>query len=67
MNVAGLDDNMFSDTLFGHTRGAFTGADRPRDGMIATAAEGTLFLEESYLRNDHRAMQDLYARPGVSR
>lgn len=28
VNVAGLDDVMFSDTLFGHTRGSFTGADR---------------------------------------
>jgi DNA-binding NtrC family response regulator len=46
VNVAGLDDTMFSDTLFGHTRGAFTGADRPRDGLITSAAEGTLFLDE---------------------
>ena len=46
VNVAGLDDNVFSDTLFGHTRGAFTGADQPRRGMIEEAAEGTLFLDE---------------------
>jgi DNA-binding NtrC family response regulator len=46
VNVAGLDDQMFSDTLFGHTRGAFTGADRPRDGLITRAEEGTLFLDE---------------------
>jgi two-component system nitrogen regulation response regulator GlnG len=46
VNVAGLDDTMFSDTLFGHTRGAFTGADRPRDGLITQATEGTLFLDE---------------------
>lgn len=31
VNVAGLDDTLFSDTLFGHTRGAFTGADQVRD------------------------------------
>lgn len=30
VNVAGLDDNMFSDTLFGHIKGAFTGADQIR-------------------------------------
>ena len=46
VNVAGLDDTMFSDTLFGHTRGAFTGADRLRDGLMASTAEGTLFLDE---------------------
>jgi len=46
VNVAGLDDNTFSDTLFGHKRGAFTGADRARDGLIEKAANGTLFLDE---------------------
>lgn len=46
INVAGLDDTMFSDALFGHERGAFTGADNRRGGMIAQAANGTLFLDE---------------------
>ncbi len=46
VNVAGLDDQMFSDTLFGHVRGSFTGADRSREGLIASAADGTLFLDE---------------------
>jgi DNA-binding NtrC family response regulator len=46
VNVAGLDDAVFSDTLFGHTRGAFTGADRPREGLITRAEDGTLFLDE---------------------
>ena len=46
VNVAGLDDAMFADTLFGHVRGAFTGADTPRRGMIEEAAGGTLFLDE---------------------
>jgi DNA-binding NtrC family response regulator len=46
VNVAGLDDNMFSDALFGHVKGAFTGADKPRDGLISSAAGGTLFLDE---------------------
>ena len=46
VNVAGLDDNVFSDTLFGHVRGAFTGADQHRAGMIEQAAAGTLFLDE---------------------
>ncbi|UCH96208.1 MAG: sigma-54-dependent Fis family transcriptional regulator [Candidatus Aminicenantes bacterium] len=46
VNVAGLDDTMFSDTLFGHKKGAFTGADARRDGLIARAARGTIFLDE---------------------
>ena len=46
VNVAGLDDNVFSDTLFGHARGAFTGAERARAGLVEQAASGTLFLDE---------------------
>jgi len=46
VNVAGLDDTMFSDTLFGHKKGAFTGADANREGLIAQAAGGVLFLDE---------------------
>lgn len=46
VNVAGLDDHMFSDTLFGHQKGAFTGAVSQRAGLIETARGGTLFLDE---------------------
>jgi DNA-binding NtrC family response regulator len=46
VNVAGLDDNVFADTLFGHKRGAFTGADQARSGLIEQASGGTLFLDE---------------------
>jgi DNA-binding NtrC family response regulator len=46
INLAGLDDAMFSDTLFGHQRGAYTGADRAREGLIRQASGGTLFLDE---------------------
>jgi len=46
VNVAGVDDHFFSDTLFGHKKGAFTGADRDRRGLIEQAAGGTLFLDE---------------------
>lgn len=46
VNAAGLDDNMFSDTLFGHEKGAFTDAVQARSGMVHQAAEGTLFLDE---------------------
>jgi len=46
VNVAGLDDNLFTDTLFGHRKGAFTGAEEARKGLIESAADGTLFLDE---------------------
>lgn len=46
VNVAGLDDTMFSDTLFGHKKGAFTGAEAHREGLINQAAGGILFLDE---------------------
>jgi DNA-binding NtrC family response regulator len=46
VNVAGLDDNVFADTLFGHRKGAFTGADQARSGLVEQAAAGTLFLDE---------------------
>jgi len=46
INSAGLDDMMFADTLFGHRKGAYTGAGDAREGMIARAAGGTLFLDE---------------------
>ena len=46
VNVASLDDTMFADTLFGHVRGAYTGADDQRKGLIQQAKDGTLFLDE---------------------
>ena len=46
INVAGFDDNMFADALFGHKKGAFTGAEQTRKGMIERASFGTLFLDE---------------------
>jgi DNA-binding NtrC family response regulator len=46
VNISGLDDSLFSDMLFGHLRGAFTGADTARAGLIEQAAGGTLFLDE---------------------
>jgi DNA-binding NtrC family response regulator len=46
INAAGLDDTMFSDTLFGHKKGAYSGAEKNRPGLIEKAAGGTLFLDE---------------------
>lgn len=46
LNVAGLDDMMLDDTLFGHKKGAFTGAHEFREGLIAKAQGGTIFLDE---------------------
>jgi two-component system, NtrC family, response regulator HydG len=46
VNVAGLDDHLFSDTLFGHKKGAFSGADTVRQGIVSQAASGSLFLDE---------------------
>lgn len=46
VNAAGLDESTFSDTLFGHVRGAFTGAEKARKGQCEKAINGTLFLDE---------------------
>lgn len=46
VNAAGMTDILFSDALFGHEKGAFTGADSKRAGLVAKAAGGTLFLDE---------------------
>ena len=42
VNSAGLDDAMFADTLFGHAKGAFTGAEEQRKGLVQQAEGGTL-------------------------
>ena len=45
-NTAGQSESLLEDQLFGHVRGAYTGAERDREGVFEYADGGTLFLDE---------------------
>lgn len=45
-NCATVAKELLEDRFFGHVKGAFTGADKPADGLFSTADGGTLFLDE---------------------
>ena len=46
VNCGAIPENLMEAEFFGYRRGAFTGADRDRDGFFQAAAGGTLFLDE---------------------
>lgn len=46
VDMGSIPENLFESELFGHTQGAFTGADEARTGRFQAAAGGTLFLDE---------------------
>ena len=46
VDCAAMPETLVESILFGHEKGAFTGADQPRQGLVAQADQGTLFLDE---------------------
>ena len=69
MDCASLPDTLIESTLFGHVKGAFTGADKSQEGLIQNAHKGTLFLDEvgelplAMQKNFLRVLQERTFRP----
>ena len=73
VDCAALPKTLVEDMLFGHEKGAFTGADKTREGLIKQADRGTLFLDEvgelplSVQKGFLRVLQERRFRPLGSR
>jgi two-component system NtrC family response regulator len=69
VDCAALPENLVESILFGHEKGAYTGADRARDGLVLQADGGTLFLDEvgelpmSVQKSFLRTLQERKFRP----
>jgi two-component system NtrC family response regulator len=69
VDCASLPETLVESILFGHVKGAFTGADKAREGLVALADGGTLFLDEvgelpfSMQRAFLRVLEDRTFRP----
>ena len=46
VNCSGITENLFESEVFGHVKGAFTGADKDKKGLVEATARGTFFLDE---------------------